>query len=167
MSLVSGSAPWAPGAGHWQELCSITTNQEGPNLVSVATRTFSHVTAGRGWDVTSHGRGSRACGRRQGRASRPSGGRAGCRPGASHAWLKRARNRFLVLCFNYKGGTVHGWFVFFRNTNKGAKNKTPTTKKQTKSKLWDIHVHLPGAGAWHGAFWALSAVLASAQSAAP
>lgn len=32
--------PWAPGAGHWQELCSITTNQEGPNLVSVATRTL-------------------------------------------------------------------------------------------------------------------------------
>ena len=93
--------------------------------------------------------GKRACGRE---ARWDSRGGAGCGPGASHAWLKRATNTFLGLCCNYKGSTVRG---LKRKTKKRKKRKPVTTIKKTNQSLGDPGA-LPERPAWHSALWAVS-----------
>ena len=60
---------------------------------------------------------------------RLSRGRAGSRPGASHGWLKRATDRFLGSCFNYKGSTVRG--LEKKDNHKRKKEKKRTQQQKT------------------------------------
>lgn len=115
VSLPSTSAPGGLGTSRD---CSIAIS-----------RPFSHVTAGRDWEM------SHSQKRKQGLREPHwlSRGRAGSRPGASHGWLKRATDRFLGSCFNYKGSVVRGLGEKKKKDNqkrKKEKKKNPTTKNK-------------------------------------
>lgn len=121
LALVLG--PWAPAGTAVAPL-----TEKGPKSASWLPGPFS-LTARRSWEVLALHSEEETGPEPDRRPHGSSHGRAGLRPAASHAQLKRTAWRFLVLCFNYKGSMCL-WLKKKRKEKPKTKQNNPTTENK-------------------------------------